>query len=512
MGRAKLKIKRLENASGRHVTFSKRKTGIIKKAKELSILCDIDLALLMFSPAEKAILCLGENSTIDQVLHKFSQQTPQERAKRLYFYPILIIEFLIYQTMMKVLKKTFKKLDHDVNIQDFVGSSFWVKPESVEKLEHIIGIEDYLKHALNDLDAQKEMCDRINFANMEGSSSNRFQGGMQSMHMTAQPPMPWIHNNAQHTMLNAQHTNKLPNVISHNLPLAAQNDTHVPRPVQNNTPLDHKDTSRYNIYPTNMEGSSSNQFQGGMQSMHMAAQPPMPWIQNNAQHTILNVQHIMQLPNVTNHNFPLAAQNDTHVPRPMQNNTPFDHKDTSRYNIDPANMNGSSSNLFQGGMQSIHMAAQPPMSWIQNNAPHTMINAQHNMLLPNVTNHNFPLIAQNDTHVPRPMQNNTPRPLQNNTPRPMQNNTPRPMQNNTHRPMQNNTPLDHKDTSRYNIDPVNFSDFFEINTQDYQLDGSSQDETAVMNLNEMDRHHRSMNMQQQLGGSQHSYQPSSSST
>ncbi|KMZ66545.1 hypothetical protein ZOSMA_296G00130 [Zostera marina] len=445
MGRAKLKIKRLENAGGRHVTFSKRKTGIIKKAKELSILCDIDLALLMFSPAEKAILCLGENSTIDQVLHKFSQQTPQERAK-----------------------------------------SFWVKPESVEKLEHIIGIEDYLKHALNDLDAQKEMCDRINFANMEGSSSNRFQGGMQSMHMAAQPPMPWIQNNTQHTMLNAQHTNKLPNVISHNFPLAAQNDTHVPRPVQNNTPLDHKDTSRYYIYPTNMEGSSSNQFQGGMQSMHMATQPPMPWIQNNAQHTILNVQHTMQLPNVTNHNFPLAAQNDTHVPRPMQNNTPLDHKDTSRYNIDPANMKGSSSNLFQGGMQSIHMAAQPPMSCIQNNAQHTMINAQHTMLLPNVTNHNFPLIAQNDTHVPRPMQNNTPR------------------------PMQNNTPLDHKDTSRYNIDPVNFSDFFEINTQDYQLDDSSQDETAVMNLNEMDHHHRSMNMQQQLGGSQHSYQPSSS--
>ncbi|KMZ73799.1 hypothetical protein ZOSMA_1406G00020 [Zostera marina] len=365
MGRAKLKIKRLENASGRHVTFSKRKTGIIKKAKELSILCDIDLALLMFSPAEKAILCLGENSTIDQVLHKFSQQTPQERAKRLYFYPILIIEFLIYQTMMKVLKKTFKKLDHDVNIQDFVGS---------------------------------------------------------------------------------------------------------------------RDTSRYNIDPANMEGSSSNLFQGGMQSMHIEAQPPMPWIQNNAQHTML-------LPNVTIHNFPLAAQKDTHVPRPMQNNTPrpmqnntpLDHKDTSRYNIDPANMEGSSSNLFQGGMQSMHMAAQPPMPSIQNNA-------QHTMLLRNVTNHNFPLAAQNDTHVPHPMQNNTPR------------------------PMQNNTPLDHKDTSRYNIDPVNFSDFFEINTQDYQLDGSSQDETAVMNLNEMDRHHRSMNMQQQLGGSQHSYQPSSSST
>ncbi|KMZ66286.1 hypothetical protein ZOSMA_2G02980 [Zostera marina] len=472
MGRAKLKIKRLENAGGRQVTFSKRRAGIVKKATELSILCDIDLALLMFPPAGKAIMCLGENSTMDQVLHKFSQQTPQERAKR------KLESLEIYQTMMKVLKKTFKKLDHDVNIQDFVGSSFWVKPESVDKLEHITRIEDYLRQALNDLDAQKEMCDRINFANMEGSSSNQFQGGMQSMHMAAQPPMPWIQNNAQHTMLNAQHTNKLPNVTSHNFPLAAQNDTHVPRLVQNNTPLDHKDTSKYNIDPANMEGSSSNQFQGGMQSMHMAAQPPVPWIQNNAQYTILNVQHTMQLPNVTNHNFPLAAQNDIHVPHPMQNNTPLDHKDTSRYSIHPANMEGSSSNQFQGGMQSMHMAAQPPIPWIHNNAQHTMLNAQHTMLLPNVTNHNFPLAPQNDTHVPRPMQNNT--------------------------------PLDHKDTSSYNIDPMNFSDFFGINTQDYQLDGSSQAETAVMNLNEMGHHQHSMNMQQQLGSGQHSYQPSSS--
>ncbi|KMZ66285.1 hypothetical protein ZOSMA_2G02970 [Zostera marina] len=154
------------------------------------------------------------------------------------------------------------------------------------------------------------------------------------------------------------------------------------------------DTSKYSIDPANMEGSSSNQFQGGMQSMHMAAsQPPMPWIQNNAQYTILNVQHNMQLPHVTNHNFPLAAQNDIHVPRPMQNKTPLDHKDISRYNIHPTNMEGSLSNLFQGEMQSMHMAAQPPMPWIQNNAQHTMLNVQHTMLLPNVTNHNFPLAA-----------------------------------------------------------------------------------------------------------------------
>ncbi|KAK8941565.1 MADS-box transcription factor 16 [Platanthera guangdongensis] len=60
MGRVKLKMKRLENLSGRQVTYSKRRAGILKKTKELSILCDIDILFLMFFPTGKPTLCLGE--------------------------------------------------------------------------------------------------------------------------------------------------------------------------------------------------------------------------------------------------------------------------------------------------------------------------------------------------------------------------------------------------------------------------------------------------------------------
>ena len=60
MGRVKLKIKRLESTSNRQVTYSKRRTGILKKAKELSILCDIHIILLMFSPTGRPTLFHGE--------------------------------------------------------------------------------------------------------------------------------------------------------------------------------------------------------------------------------------------------------------------------------------------------------------------------------------------------------------------------------------------------------------------------------------------------------------------
>nr|AIZ95433.1 MADS37 [Apostasia odorata] len=143
MGRVKLKIKRLENTSGRQVTYSKRRAGVLKKAKELSILCDIDILLLMFSPTEKPTLCLGECSNIDDIITKFAQLTSQERAKR-------------ELESLEALKKTFKKLDHDVNIQDFLGSSCWADPEKVNSIDQVRQMEETLRESLNRIQMQKE--------------------------------------------------------------------------------------------------------------------------------------------------------------------------------------------------------------------------------------------------------------------------------------------------------------------------------------------------------------------
>lgn len=53
MVRGKTQMKRIENASSRQVTFSKRRTGLIKKAYELSVLCDAEVGLIVFSPRGK---------------------------------------------------------------------------------------------------------------------------------------------------------------------------------------------------------------------------------------------------------------------------------------------------------------------------------------------------------------------------------------------------------------------------------------------------------------------------
>ncbi|CAN6987249.1 unnamed protein product [Brassica rapa subsp. trilocularis] len=53
MAREKIRIKKIDNLTARQVTFSKRRRGIIKKANELSILCDADVALIIFSATGK---------------------------------------------------------------------------------------------------------------------------------------------------------------------------------------------------------------------------------------------------------------------------------------------------------------------------------------------------------------------------------------------------------------------------------------------------------------------------
>ncbi|XP_073056375.1 agamous-like MADS-box protein AGL11 isoform X2 [Primulina eburnea] len=54
MGRGKVELKRIENPTNRQVTFSKRRNGLLKKAFELSVLCDAEVALLIFSPSGRA--------------------------------------------------------------------------------------------------------------------------------------------------------------------------------------------------------------------------------------------------------------------------------------------------------------------------------------------------------------------------------------------------------------------------------------------------------------------------
>ncbi|CAI9110569.1 OLC1v1010621C1 [Oldenlandia corymbosa var. corymbosa] len=53
MGRGKIVIRRIDNSTSRQVTFSKRRNGLLKKAKELAVLCDAEVGVIVFSSTSK---------------------------------------------------------------------------------------------------------------------------------------------------------------------------------------------------------------------------------------------------------------------------------------------------------------------------------------------------------------------------------------------------------------------------------------------------------------------------
>ncbi|RZC64276.1 hypothetical protein C5167_007962 [Papaver somniferum] len=65
MGRGKIVIRRIDNSTSRQVTFSKRRNGLLKKAKELSILCEAEVGLTIFSSTGKLYEFSSTNVSIE---------------------------------------------------------------------------------------------------------------------------------------------------------------------------------------------------------------------------------------------------------------------------------------------------------------------------------------------------------------------------------------------------------------------------------------------------------------
>ncbi|KAB2034482.1 hypothetical protein ES319_D04G089300v1, partial [Gossypium barbadense] len=151
----KLKIQRLEDLKARQAKYSKRKTGILKKAKELNILCEVDLALLFSSPSGRPTLFVGKNSNgLSSILKRLLNLSFEERTER-------------RASTLEMLKKIYENsesefnplsLSHDTNadtLKLYKDELDWRNPNNVEDLNQIKMIEDHLIASINGLRSRK---------------------------------------------------------------------------------------------------------------------------------------------------------------------------------------------------------------------------------------------------------------------------------------------------------------------------------------------------------------------
>ncbi|CAN7024417.1 unnamed protein product [Brassica oleracea var. botrytis] len=72
MGRGRVQLKRIENKINRQVTFSKRRSGLLKKAHEISVLCDAEVALVVFSSKDK-LFEYSTDSSMERILERYDR-------------------------------------------------------------------------------------------------------------------------------------------------------------------------------------------------------------------------------------------------------------------------------------------------------------------------------------------------------------------------------------------------------------------------------------------------------
>ncbi|XP_019172969.1 PREDICTED: MADS-box transcription factor 27-like isoform X11 [Ipomoea nil] len=129
MGRGKVVIRRIDNSTNRQVTFSKRRNGLLKKAKELGILCDAEVGLMIFSSTGK-LHEFASTSSMRSVIERYNKtqdeslQSPQNPASELKF----------WQTEAAILRQQLHNMQEDH--RKLMGELYGLSVKELQNLEN----------------------------------------------------------------------------------------------------------------------------------------------------------------------------------------------------------------------------------------------------------------------------------------------------------------------------------------------------------------------------------------
>ncbi|XP_054822494.1 agamous-like MADS-box protein MADS2 isoform X2 [Prosopis cineraria] len=111
MGRGKVELKRIENKINRQVTFAKRRNGLLKKAYELSVLCDAEVALIIFSNRGK-LYEFSSGSSMMNTLEKYQKNSygALESSQQMNHTQSSYQEYLRLKARVEVLQRSQRNL------------------------------------------------------------------------------------------------------------------------------------------------------------------------------------------------------------------------------------------------------------------------------------------------------------------------------------------------------------------------------------------------------------------
>ncbi|XP_042495584.1 myocyte-specific enhancer factor 2A homolog [Macadamia integrifolia] len=163
-GRCKIEMKRIEDVTRSQVTFSKRRTGLAKKAHEVSVLCDVDIAFVAFSPSSRSVH-LFSHKRFEDVLNRYINlptdkrnykvRNPEEKLKELERIESEEERVAVVQNQVERLQQELRRLKTTLEIEEAEASNF--RPGlKIQSLSEALWREQYLEASLKTIRQKKQ--------------------------------------------------------------------------------------------------------------------------------------------------------------------------------------------------------------------------------------------------------------------------------------------------------------------------------------------------------------------
>ncbi|XP_049393117.1 agamous-like MADS-box protein AGL80 [Solanum stenotomum] len=83
MPRKKVKLAFIENSTARKVSYKKRQKGFLTKARELSTLCNVEIAAVIYSPYHNEPMIFPNNDFVTNTFTRFQELSELEKSKNM---------------------------------------------------------------------------------------------------------------------------------------------------------------------------------------------------------------------------------------------------------------------------------------------------------------------------------------------------------------------------------------------------------------------------------------------